>query len=62
MGVARSTHEMRKAYKLLVGKPEWNRPLGRPRHRWEDKKYSVKVWTGFIWLRIRISGGILRIL
>jgi hypothetical protein len=19
-----------------VGKPEWKRPLGRPRHRWED--------------------------
>jgi hypothetical protein len=23
-------------YKVLVGKPEGNRPLGRPRHRWED--------------------------
>jgi hypothetical protein len=23
-------------YKLLVGKPEGKRPLGRPRHRWED--------------------------
>jgi hypothetical protein len=21
---------------LLVGKPEGKRPLGRPRHRWED--------------------------
>jgi hypothetical protein len=28
--------EMRKAYKILVGKPEWKRPLGRLRHRWED--------------------------
>jgi hypothetical protein len=26
----------RNAYKLLVGKPEGKRPLGRPRHRWED--------------------------
>jgi CYTH domain-containing protein len=26
----------RKAYKVLVGKPEGKRPLGRPRHRWED--------------------------
>jgi hypothetical protein len=24
------------AYRALVGKPEGRRPLGRPRHRWED--------------------------
>jgi hypothetical protein len=24
------------AYRILVGKPEEKRPLGRPRHRWED--------------------------
>ena len=23
-------------HKVLVGKPEAKRPLGRPRHRWED--------------------------
>jgi hypothetical protein len=23
-------------YKVLMGKPEGKRPLGRPRHRWED--------------------------
>jgi hypothetical protein len=23
-------------YKVLVGKPEGKRPLGKPRHRWED--------------------------
>jgi hypothetical protein len=23
-------------YKVLVGKPEGKRPLGRQRHRWED--------------------------
>ena len=23
-------------YRVLVGKPEGKRPLGRPRHRWED--------------------------
>jgi hypothetical protein len=26
---------MRNAYKVLVGKPEGKRPLGKPRHRWE---------------------------
>jgi hypothetical protein len=28
--------EERKVYKVLVGKPEGKRPLGRPRGRWED--------------------------
>jgi hypothetical protein len=28
--------EERNVYKVLVGKPEGNRPLGRPRRRWED--------------------------
>jgi hypothetical protein len=23
-------------YRVLVGKPEGKRPLGRPRHRWEN--------------------------
>jgi hypothetical protein len=28
--------EKRNAYRLLVGKPEGNGPLGRPRRRWAD--------------------------
>ena len=28
--------ERRAIYRVLVGKPEGKRPLGRPRHRWED--------------------------
>jgi hypothetical protein len=28
--------ETRNVYKILVGKPEGKRPLGRPRHRWVD--------------------------
>jgi hypothetical protein len=31
-----STGERRGAYRVVVGKPEELRPLGRPRHRWED--------------------------
>jgi hypothetical protein len=31
------THgEWRGVYRTLVGRPEGKRPLGRPRHRWED--------------------------
>jgi len=28
--------ERRGVYRVLVGKPEGKRPLGRPRHRWEN--------------------------
>jgi hypothetical protein len=28
--------EEKKVYRVLVGKPEGKRPLGRPRRRWED--------------------------
>ena len=28
--------ERRGVYRVLVGKPEVNRPLGRPKSRWED--------------------------
>jgi hypothetical protein len=42
MGTAFSTHEeKRNAYRILVGKPEGKRPLGRSRHRWEDNIVSI---------------------
>ena len=38
MGWACSAYgERRGVYRVLVGKPEGKRPLGRPRRRWEDK-------------------------
>ena len=30
------TRERKGVYRVLVGKPEGKRPLGRPRRRWED--------------------------
>jgi hypothetical protein len=53
--------EMRYADNILVGKPEGKRPLGRPRHRWEDKIIVglVEGWTGCIGLRIGTSDGLL---
>jgi hypothetical protein len=41
-------HEWEKwnPYRLLVGKPEGKRPLGRPRRRWVDK---IKMDLGEIW-------------
>jgi hypothetical protein len=32
--------EKRNAYRILVGKPEGKRPLGRPRRRWV---YNIKM-------------------
>jgi hypothetical protein len=44
--------EKRNAYRILVGKPEGKRPLGRPRHRCLDNiKIDLKE-IGLIWLRI----------
>jgi hypothetical protein len=36
MGHVTHMEEGRGVYKDLVGRPEGKRPLGRPRHRWED--------------------------
>jgi len=34
--------ERRGVYRVLVGKPERKRPLGRPRHGWEDIKMDLQ--------------------
>jgi hypothetical protein len=34
--VARIGEKKKNAYRILVGKPERKRPLGRPRRRWVD--------------------------
>ena len=33
----------RSAFKILTGKPTGKRPLGRPRHRWEDNIRMVRM-------------------
>jgi hypothetical protein len=53
VGAYSSNVEKRNAYRLLVGKPEGKRPLGRPRRRWVD---NIKVdlleigWGGVDWI------------
>jgi hypothetical protein len=50
--------DWRGVYRVLVGRPEGKRLLGRPRHRWEDnikwmfKKWDEEAWTTLIWFRI----------
>jgi len=36
VGHVAGMRERRGVYRVLVGKPEGKRPLGRPRRRWED--------------------------
>jgi hypothetical protein len=45
--------EKRNAYRILVGKPEGKRPLGRPRRRWVDNiKTDLREigWDGMDWI------------
>jgi hypothetical protein len=56
--------EKNNMYKNLVEKLEKKRPLGRSGQRWKDNikidiRWAEIIWTGFIWLRIETSGGIL---
>jgi hypothetical protein len=52
--------EENNAYRLLVGKPEGKRPLGRPRHRWVD---NIKIdlieigWRGIDWIDLAQDRG-----
>jgi hypothetical protein len=57
--------EERKVYKVLVGRPEGKRPLGRPRRRWENgirmdlREIGLE---GVDWIRLpqdRTGGGLL---
>ena len=55
--------EDRGVQRVLVGKPEGKRPLGRPRRRWEDnikmdlQEVGRGLGTGWSWLRIGTDGG-----
>jgi hypothetical protein len=52
------------AYRVLVGKPDGKRTLGRPRRRWENnikmdlQEVGWEAWTGLIWLGIGTCGGL----
>jgi hypothetical protein len=55
VGHVARTGEGRGVYRILVGRPEGKRPLGRPRYRWED---NIKMDLGEIgidgtnWIRL----------
>jgi len=54
--------EEKGVYRVLVGKLEGRRPLGRPRRKWVDnigwisRRWDVGMWTGLGWPRIGTGG------
>ena len=50
-------------YRVLLGKPEGRRTLGRPRRRWVDnirldlQEVGWGIWTGLGWPEIETGGG-----
>jgi hypothetical protein len=52
-GPCRTNGEKRNAYRLLVGKPEGKRPLGRPRRRWVD---NIRMDLGEVGCELDWSG------
>jgi hypothetical protein len=63
-GHAARMGEQMNTYRLLMGKSEGKRSLGRPRHRWMD---NIKIYLGeigwggvnVVWLGIGTSGELL---
>ena len=55
--------EERGVYRVLVGKPEGKRPLGKSRRRWVDnirmylQSWGVGIWSGLGWPRREAGGG-----
>jgi hypothetical protein len=46
---------VKNAYKILVGKREGKRPLGRPKRRWEDNiRMDIREigWKGVDWTHL----------
>jgi hypothetical protein len=52
-GLVARMGERRTAYRILAGKPEGRKPLGRPRRRWVDNiKMDLREieWDGIEWI------------
>jgi hypothetical protein len=61
-GACSADEEARDVYRVLLGKSEGKRPLGRPSCRWEDnirvdhQEVGCGLWIGLGWLRIETGG------
>ena len=65
VGHVENMGERRGVYRVLVGRSDGKRPLGRPSRIWEDNteinihKVGSGTWNGLIWLRTGIGGVLL---
>jgi hypothetical protein len=60
-GHAARMGEERNVYRVLIGKPEGKRPLGRPRRRWEDgirMDLSETGWGSVDWMQLGTGDGL----
>jgi hypothetical protein len=50
--------EVRNAYKIFVGKPEWKRPFSTYRHRWDNIKMDLREtgWESVAWIHMTQEG------
>jgi hypothetical protein len=44
--------DTRNTFRILVGKPEGKRPVGRPRRRWADNIKMEIGWDGVDWIEL----------
>jgi hypothetical protein len=54
-GTCGTNEEKKNMYRLMVGKPELRRPLGRPKRKWIDniKSHLLEIGLSVVgWLRI----------
>jgi hypothetical protein len=62
--VCRTNGAKRNAYRILMGKAEGKRPLGRPRYRWVDNEIDLREigWGGMDWIDLAQDRDQLRVL
>jgi hypothetical protein len=57
-GACRTHGEKKNTYRILVGKPEGKRPLGRSRRRWVDNivmDLGEIGWDGMDWIDVALD-------
>jgi hypothetical protein len=65
MGAVCGTYRRRGAYRVLVGRPDVKRPLGRHRRRWENNikmDFQEVGWRNMDWIAHRIQVCVLNLM
>jgi hypothetical protein len=59
MGRTCGIHGEKNTYRILVGKPKGKRPLGTPKHRWQENGMDLREirWGGMAWINLAQDRG-----